>query len=65
MDELDNRPDETADDQEQEILEDGESSGKYDRLLNENSRKYRLSGMFKEWFLDYSSYVILRMTYEE
>ena len=60
MDELDNRPDETADDQEQEILEDGESSGKYDRLLNENSRKYRLSGMFKEWFLDYSSYVILQ-----
>ena len=35
-------------------------SGKYDRLLNENSRKYKLSGMFREWFLDYSSYVILQ-----
>lgn len=36
------------------------SSGKFDRLLNENSRRYKLSGMFKEWFLDYSSYVILQ-----
>ena len=33
--------------------------GKFDRLLGENSRKFKLSGMFKEWFLDYSSYVIL------
>ena len=41
--------DETADD----------GAGKYDRLLNENSKKFRLSGMFKDWFLDYSSYVIL------
>ena len=36
-----------------------EGAGKYDRLLNENSKKFRLSGMFKDWFLDYSSYVIL------
>ena len=34
--------------------------GKYDRLLNENSRKFKLSGMFRDWFLDYSSYVILQ-----
>lgn len=33
--------------------------GKFDKLLGENSRKYKLTGMFKEWFLDYSSYVIL------
>ena len=33
--------------------------GKFDKLLGENSRKYKLSGMFKDWFLDYSSYVIL------
>ena len=33
--------------------------GKFDKLLGENSRKFKLSGMFKEWFLDYSSYVIL------
>lgn len=36
------------------------SSGKYDKLLSSDSRKYKLSGMFKEWFLDYSSYVILQ-----
>ena len=35
------------------------SPGKFDRLLGEHSRKYKLSGMFKDWFLDYSSYVIL------
>ncbi|MCR5132486.1 MAG: DNA gyrase/topoisomerase IV subunit A, partial [Bacteroidales bacterium] len=35
-------------------------SGKYDRLLSSDSRKYKLSGMFKDWFLDYSSYVILQ-----
>ncbi len=29
-------------------------------LLGEGSRKYKLSGMFKDWFLDYSSYVILQ-----
>ena len=33
--------------------------GKFDNLLGEHSRKFKLSGMFKEWFLDYSSYVIL------
>ena len=36
------------------------STGRFDKLLSENSRKYKLSGMFKEWFLDYSSYVILQ-----
>lgn len=52
MDEVDNRTEEMDDELEQEIVEEGESSGKYDRLLNDSSRKYRLSGMFKEWFLD-------------
>ena len=33
--------------------------GKFDKLLGENSCKFKLSGMFKDWFLDYSSYVIL------
>lgn len=37
-----------------------QSSGKYDKLLSSDSRKYKLSGMFKDWFLDYSSYVILQ-----
>lgn len=36
------------------------SSGKYDKLISSDSRKYKLSGMFKDWFLDYSSYVILQ-----
>ena len=36
------------------------SSGKYDKLLSSDSRNYKLSGMFKDWFLDYSSYVILQ-----
>ena len=46
----------------QEISEDKTvetTPGKFDRLLGEHSRKFKLSGMFKDWFLDYSSYVIL------
>ncbi len=42
------------------VEDDGKlPAGKYERLLGDNSRKFKLSGMFKEWFLDYSSYVIL------
>lgn len=40
-------------------VEDGESSGKYDKLLESDARKFKLSGMFKDWYLDYASYVIL------
>ena len=58
--------DETLDSQ--EPIEEGEEmvdesavpSGKYDKLLGDDSRKFKLSGMFKDWFLDYSSYVILQ-----
>ncbi|MBQ9400541.1 MAG: DNA gyrase/topoisomerase IV subunit A [Bacteroidales bacterium] len=46
--------------QESEAPAEGESSGKYDKLLGSDSRKFKLSGMFKDWFLDYSSYVILQ-----
>ena len=35
-------------------------SDKYEKLLGSDSKKYKLSGMFKDWFLDYSSYVILQ-----
>jgi topoisomerase-4 subunit A len=38
--------------------ESSEKTGKYDSLINEAETR-RLSGMFKEWFLDYASYVIL------
>lgn len=53
--------------EEEQIIEDEDISsknqtkpGKYARLIGDNSKKYKLSGMFKEWFLDYSSYVILQ-----
>ena len=41
-----------------ENTESSESS-KYDKLINEGDKKYKLTGMYKEWFLDYASYVIL------
>ena len=45
----------------EEMVEEGaQPSGKYDKLLGDDSHKFKLSGMFKEWFLDYSSYVILQ-----
>ncbi len=37
----------------------GDPEGTYDKLVGEDARKFRLSGMFKDWFLDYSSKVIL------
>lgn len=43
-------------------VEEGEQDtnvGKYRKLILEGENKYRLTGMFKEWFLDYASYVIL------
>ena len=45
--------------EEEELGEDAVASGRFDRLLNADSRKYKLSGMFKEWYLDYASYTIL------
>jgi topoisomerase-4 subunit A len=38
--------------------ESPEQANKYDSLVHE-AEIHRLSGMFKEWFLDYASYVIL------
>ena len=43
----------------EEMNEEVVPTGKFDKLLGEGSKKHRLSGMFKEWFLDYSSYTIL------
>ena len=51
-------PAEEVNGQEDEVTVEIEP-GKFDKLLGEHSRKFKLSGMFKEWFLDYSSYVIL------
>ena len=44
---------------EQETALDAAPSGKFDKLLGEGSRKYKLSGMFREWYIDYSSYTVL------
>lgn len=41
------------------LAEDAVPSGKYDRLLGSDSHHFKLSGMFKDWYLDYASYVIL------
>ena len=45
--------------QEEELGEDAVASGKFDKLLSSDSRKFKLSGMFREWYLDYASYTIL------
>ncbi len=34
-------------------------SGKYEKLIQDGENRYKLTGMFKNWFLDYASYVIL------
>ena len=54
-------PEENGEEEEEEQKEvmDAVPTGKYERLLKSDSRKFKLSGMFKDWFLDYSSYVIL------
>ena len=45
--------------QEEELGEDAVASGKFEKLLGSDSKKYKLSGMFREWYLDYASYTIL------
>ncbi|MBQ9463425.1 MAG: DNA gyrase/topoisomerase IV subunit A [Bacteroidales bacterium] len=59
MDEENIVTEEIIEDDDIEIAEDAESSGKYTRLLESDARKFKLSGMFKDWYLDYASYVIL------
>ena len=41
------------------VSEEGSESGRFDKLLGSDAREYKLSGMFKDWYLDYASYVIL------
>ena len=51
--------------EEDEILEDvpvsgdGEETGRFEKLLDSDAHEFKLSGMFKDWYLDYASYVIL------
>ena len=37
----------------------GGGTGKYEKLIHDGENKYKLTGMYKDWFLDYASYVIL------
>jgi topoisomerase-4 subunit A len=59
MDEENLTTEEIIEDDDLEIAEDAESSGKFTRLLEGDAHKFKLSGMFKDWYLDYASYVIL------
>ncbi|MDR2038606.1 MAG: DNA gyrase/topoisomerase IV subunit A [Bacteroidales bacterium] len=63
-DELENEKEENIEesiDSIEDASENGESkAGKYDALLNvEEGKTHRITGMFRDWFLDYASYVIL------
>ena len=46
---------------EEDEMVDGEvTGGKYDALLKaDEGKSHRITGMFRDWFLDYASYVIL------
>ena len=58
--EWDDIQEEPLEEQEGELSEDAAPSGKFARLLGSDSKRFKLSGMFKDWFLDYASYVILQ-----
>ncbi|MDR2586567.1 MAG: DNA gyrase/topoisomerase IV subunit A, partial [Prevotellaceae bacterium] len=45
--------------EEHESISSEMQTGKYDKLIREGEKRYKLSGMYKDWFLDYASYVIL------
>lgn len=62
FDEQQSTDSEDSDDQ-CEVLEneelDSEDEDRYERLVADGENRYKLSGMYKDWFLDYASYVIL------
>ena len=58
--EYEDKDQEMDDEENEQPVDESKASGKYDKLLGEDSRHFKLSGMFKDWFLDYSSYVILQ-----
>ena len=64
LDEVDERSEDLPEEEEevdQTVDEDAvdPAQGKFDRLVAEGENKYKLSGMYRDWFLDYASYVIL------
>src|SRR5574344_945354 len=50
---------ESVEDAAQDAVVDGEASGKFTKVIQEGENKYKIAGMYKNWFLDYASYVIL------
>ena len=48
-----------AEDDNDVIVDEGPESNKFDKMLAGEGHKFKLSGMFKDWYLDYASYVIL------
>ncbi len=42
-----------------EELTGAEQEGRFAKLTSDETKRYRLTGMYKDWFLDYASYVIL------
>ena len=38
---------------------DNSKSSKFNRVINAGENKYKLPGMYRDWFLDYASYVML------
>ncbi len=47
------------DEEYEDIIAEGEELGKFQKLLGSDSHRFKLSGMFRDWYLDYASYVIL------
>ncbi|NMB37693.1 MAG: DNA gyrase/topoisomerase IV subunit A [Bacteroidales bacterium] len=52
-----------SEEEEQDIIvdedEDAVEDHRYDKVMAGGEHKYKLSGMYRDWFLDYASYVIL------
>lgn len=42
-----------------DIITEGKNEHKFTRLTSEETQPHKLTGMYKEWFLDYASYTIL------
>lgn len=51
--------DEYADEDNVEDVSEDVPNGKFDKIISEGEKRYKLSGMFREWFIDYASYVML------
>lgn len=67
QDEINETGDQKQTDEELDEVEDAEDTEeldetqqlKYDKLLADGSKRYKLAGIYQDWYLDYASYVIL------